>query len=176
MKTSVCKLYLTGSNSNLSAFGMSKENCFIYDQLQDEVIKLVVLQIEFFTAKNSSMLTVCFTNSDIAYTCMDKSKHQHKIPTMDTQTNAEISIAEVNIVKNRHTRFVKCISADYNSWIKDNMIDNMGCTPPFWDGFTDKKCTVQDLERLGKNVLISKLTIKELSNTNNLLRSNVFLC
>ena len=143
---------------------MSMKKCFIYDQLEDEVIKLLVLQIEFFTAENSSVITVCFTYSNIAYSCMDDGKHHHSTSIVDSQTNIDISIAEVNIVMNRPTRSVKCISSGYNNWIKDNMIDYIGCIPPFWDGFTDKKCTVKNVKLLGKDLSITQFLTYNTSN------------
>ena len=119
---------------------MANEKCFIYDHFKDDAIQNIVLQIEFFTAKNWSYIRVCFTFSDIEYACMDKSKSGNSTRVEDSQTNVDVSISEVNIVQKRNTRSVKCISSGYNSWIKDNIIDYIGCTPPFWDGFTDKKC------------------------------------
>ena len=155
MTTTVCKLYLTGPYYNISTFGISKEKCFIYDQLKDEVIRHMVLQIEFFTHAKLD-ITICFTYSDIAYTCMDNGKRQRFIRIEDSATKVDISITEVNIVKNRNTRSVKCISSGYNNWIKDNMIDYIGCIPPYWDGFTDRKCTVEDLNKLSKSILIKQ--------------------
>ena len=116
------------------------KKCFIYDHLKDYAIYNMMLQIEFFTAKNTYNLTVCFTLSDIEYTCLDRHKYEHSINVVDSQTMVDISIGEVNIVQKRNTHSIKCISSGYNSWIKDNIIDYIGCTPPYWDEFTDKKC------------------------------------
>ena len=94
-------------------------------------------------------MNFCFEFKENAFKCLDLTYDAGRAHLTNSHTNIHIQVSELNVVESRNSKKHKCIDRNYNDLLQSQIIAKVGCVPPYWDGVTANKCSLEALQNIG---------------------------